>query len=65
MLIMFGLGVGGLGWMLALTGAMLAESATSGASDASGARRLIGLALLALAALWLAHPAWLVPSTAA
>ncbi len=68
MLIMFGLGVGGPGWMLALTGAMLAESATSGASDASGAagaRRLIGLALVALAALWLAHPAWLVPATAA
>lgn len=65
MLIMFGLGVGGLGWMLALTGAMLAESATPSAADAAGARRLIGLALLALAALWLAHPAWLVPAVAA
>ena len=62
MLVMFGLGVGGLGWMLALTGAMLAESA---APSAAGARRLIGLALLALAALWLAHPAWLVPAVAA
>jgi predicted metal-binding membrane protein len=54
MLIMFGLGIGGLGWMLALTGAMLAESATP---TAAGVRRLIGLALLTLAALWLAHPA--------
>lgn len=62
MLIMFGLGVGGLGWMLALTSAMLAESV---APSAAGARRLIGLALLALAALWLAHPAWLVPAVAA
>lgn len=62
MLIMFGLGVGGLGWMLALTSAMLAESASQ---SATGARRLIGLALLALAALWLAHPAWLVPAVAA
>lgn len=62
MLIMFGLGVGGLGWMLALTSAMLAESV---APSAVGARRLIGLALLALAALWLAHPAWLVPAVAA
>ena len=65
MLIMFGVGVGGFGWMLGLTGVMLSESALPRAQSAAGARRLIGLALLALAALWLAHPAWLVPATAA
>ena len=65
MLIMFGIGVGGLGWMLALTGAMLAETYAPGQVGQASARRLIGVALLALAALWLAHPAWLVPATAA
>ncbi len=62
MLIMFGVGVGGLGWMLALTGAMLVETL---APAESRARQVIGVALLLLAALWLAHPAWLVPISAA
>jgi predicted metal-binding membrane protein len=62
MLIMFGVGVGGLGWMLALTGAMLAETF---APVESRTRQVIGVALLLLAALWLAHPAWLVPISAA
>ena len=61
MLIMFGLGVGGLGWMAALTGAMVIE-----AYPRSGWPRLaLGAALLVLALLWLAHPAWLVPAGAA
>lgn len=65
MLVMFGIGAGGLGWMLALTGAMLAETSAPGRASQAGARRLIGVALLALAALWLAHPVWLVPGAAA
>jgi predicted metal-binding membrane protein len=56
MLIMFGIGVGGPGWMAALTVAMLVEERYA----ASSAPRLaLGVALLALAALWLARPAWL------
>jgi predicted metal-binding membrane protein len=61
MLIMFGLGVGGLGWMAALTGAMVIEAFPR----YGWARRALGGALLLLALLWLAHPAWLVPAGAA
>lgn len=60
MLVMFGLGVGGVGWMLALTSIMVVEK------DVPGGRWLtpaIGFALLALAVVWWVHPGWL-PSAA-
>ena len=56
MLVMFGLGVGGVGWMLALTGVMVVEQ------DIPGGRWLtpaVGFALLALAVVWWVHPGWL------
>lgn len=56
MLIMFGIGVGGLGWMAALTGAMVIEETLP---RYTWTRLALGVALLLLAALWLAHPAWL------
>ncbi len=59
MLIMFGIGVGGLGWMMGLTGAMLIEQALP---QAWRARLALGAVLLLLAVLWLLHPAWLVPA---
>lgn len=55
MLIMFGIGVGGPGWMAALTVAMLVEERYA---PAPAPRLALGVALLALAALWLARPAW-------
>lgn len=63
MLIMFGIGVGELGWMAALTLMMIGETALPGEARSGRARRVIGVALLILAGLWLAHPAWLVPAT--
>jgi predicted metal-binding membrane protein len=60
MLIMFGVGVGGLGWMVGLTGAMVSEMALR----AVPMKQAIGIALLVLSGLWLAHPAWLVPAAA-
>ncbi|HEX6800388.1 MAG TPA: DUF2182 domain-containing protein [Ktedonobacterales bacterium] len=62
MLIMFGIGVGGLGWMAVLTGAMLVEEVFPRGRQT---RLALGIALLLLAGLWLLHPAWLVPSGAA
>jgi predicted metal-binding membrane protein len=62
MLVMFGVGVGSLVWMAALAGVMAIEKAVP------GGRRivpLVGVAMLLLAALWLLHPAWLVPGVAA
>jgi predicted metal-binding membrane protein len=56
MLVMFGLGVGGVGWMLALTGVMVVEK------DLPGGRWLtpaVGITLLALAVVWWVHPGWL------
>ena len=56
MLVMFGLGVGGVGWMMALTGVMVVEK------DLSGGRWLtpaLGFSLLALAVVWWVHPGWL------
>jgi predicted metal-binding membrane protein len=64
MLMMFGIGVGELGWMVALTLIMASESAIPDERRSRHIRQAIGLALLLLAALWLAHPAWLVPATA-
>jgi predicted metal-binding membrane protein len=57
MLVMFGVGVGNLVGMAALTGAMVIEKTVP------GGRRLspfIGVLLLLLGILWLAHPVWLL-----
>lgn len=64
MLIMFGIGVGELGWMAALTAMMLGETAVPGEIYSRHARKAIGVALFILAGIWLAHPAWLVPAAA-
>ena len=56
MLVMFGVGVGNLAGMAALTGAMVIEKAIPGGKRLSP---VIGVALLLLGVLWLAHPAWL------
>ena len=59
MLVMFGLGVGSLVSMAALTGVMVVEKTFPGGRRLSP---VIGIALLLLAVLWLAHPAWLLSS---
>ena len=59
MLVMFGIGVGGVGWMAALTAAMVVEERFAARP---GARPALGLALALLAALWLLRPAWLPTS---
>ncbi len=64
MLVMFGIGVGDLGWMVALTVIMASESSTADKRRSRYVRQVIGIALLLLAALWLAHPAWFVPAAA-
>jgi predicted metal-binding membrane protein len=64
MLVMFGIGVGDLGWIVALTVTMACESAMLHARRSRRIRNVIGIALLLLAALWLAHPSWLVPAAA-
>lgn len=57
MLVMFGLGVGSLVSMALLTGVMVIEKSVPGGQRLSP---VIGIILLGLAALWLAHPAWLL-----
>ena len=59
MLVMFGVGIGSLAWMAALAGVMIIEKAIPGGRWIGP---LVGIAMLALAALWLAQPAWLVTS---
>jgi predicted metal-binding membrane protein len=59
MLIMFGIGVGGLGWMAALTVVMMIEDTLPGGQRI---RRVLGVALLLLAVLWVAQPGWLAPA---
>jgi len=61
---MFGIGVGNLGWMVALTVMMASESVLPNVRHSRRIRQAIGIVLLVLAALLLAHPAWLVPATA-
>jgi predicted metal-binding membrane protein len=56
MLVMFGVGVGNLAGMAALTGAMVIEKAIPGGKRLSP---FIGVVLLLLGGLWLAHPLWL------
>jgi len=57
MLVMFGLGVGSLVSMALLTGVMVVEKTYPGRQRLSP---VIGIILLGLSALWLAHPAWLL-----
>src|SRR6266851_5977390 len=56
MLVMFGVGVGNLAGMAALTGAMVIEKTVPGGKHLSP---FIGTMLLLLGVLWLAHPVWL------
>ena len=64
MLVMFGIGVGELGWMAVLTAMMVAETLLPDEVHSRRACHLIGVAFFMLAGLWLIHPAWLVPITA-
>jgi predicted metal-binding membrane protein len=57
MLVMFGIGVGSLVSMAVLTGVILIEKTSPGGQRLSP---VIGIILLGLSALWLAHPAWLL-----
>jgi predicted metal-binding membrane protein len=57
MLVMFGIGVGSLLLMAVLTGVMVIEKTYPGGQRLSP---VIGIILLGLSALWLAHPAWLL-----
>jgi len=57
MLVMFGIGVNSLLSMALLTGVMVAEKTAPFGQRLSP---LIGIVLLGLAALWLAHPVWLL-----
>jgi len=57
MLVMFGVGVGNLAGMLALTAAMVIEKTVPGGKRLSP---FIGIVLLLLGVLWLAHPTWLL-----
>lgn len=61
MVVMFGIGAGGLGWMAGLTCVMVGETI---APDSKRIVRAIGIVLLLLGGLWLLHPAWLVPTAA-
>ena len=56
MLVMFGVGVGNLAGMAALTGVMVIEKTVPGGKRLSP---FIGIMLLLLGILWLAHPVWL------
>lgn len=57
MLVMFGIGVGSLVSMALLTGVMVVEKTYPGGQRLS---LVIGMILLGLSVLWLAHPAWLL-----
>jgi len=57
MLVMFGIGMGSLVSMAVLTGIMVVEKTFPGGQRL---RPVIGIVLLGLSALWLAHPAWLL-----
>lgn len=61
MLLMFGAGVANLWWMAALGALMFYEKAGRRGDRAVAPA---GIALLALGALVLAHPAWLLPIVA-
>jgi predicted metal-binding membrane protein len=55
MLVLFGVGLGGVVWMVALLGVMVVEKAVPGGRRLTA---IVGGALLLLAA-WLSQPAWL------
>lgn len=57
MLVMFGVGTGSIVWMAVLTGVMVIEKIYPRGQRHS---LVIGILLLLLAVLWLAHPAWLL-----
>src|SRR6266487_5743663 len=57
MLVMFGLGVGSLVWMAMLAGVLVVDKTFPGGQRL---RPVIGLILLGLSAVWLAHPAGLL-----
>jgi predicted metal-binding membrane protein len=57
MLVMFGVGVGNLAAMAVLTGVMVIEKTVPGGKRLSP---VIGITLLLLGFLWLAHPVWLL-----
>ncbi len=57
MLVMFGIGVGSLVMMALLTSVMVIEKIYPGGQRLSP---VIGIVLLGLAGLWLAHPGWLL-----
>ena len=61
MLVMFGIGVGDLGWMAALALMMLSETILPGEVASRRARQIIGVAMFILAGLWLAHTVWIAP----
>ena len=63
MLVSVGIGVGGLGWMAVLTGIMCAETLVPEDTLSGRTRQVIGIVLIVLAGLWLAHPGWLVGAT--
>jgi predicted metal-binding membrane protein len=56
MLVMFGLGVGGLGWMLALASVMVVEKSVP---SMRWLTPVVDVLLLALAIVWWTHPGWL------
>jgi predicted metal-binding membrane protein len=56
MLVMFGVGVGNLTGMAALTGVMVIEKTVPGGKRLSP---LVGIVLIVLGMVWLAHPIWL------
>jgi predicted metal-binding membrane protein len=61
MLVMFGVNIGSLAGMAGLTALMVIEEALPGRLHAVPA---VGIVCLVLAALWLAHPVWLLRSVA-
>jgi predicted metal-binding membrane protein len=59
MLVMFGVGIGNPGWMAGLTVVMFAETIVPGEIASRRICQVVGVALFALAGVWLAHPIWL------
>lgn len=61
MLVMVGLGAGDLAWMAAIALMLLSETLLPGETASRRARQIIGVAMLILAGLWLAHAVWVAP----
>jgi len=62
MLVMFGLGVGDVGWMAAIALMLLSETNLPGETASRRARQLVGVAMFILAGLWLFHAVWVTPA---